>query len=83
MKLYVYKSKNYENSWSARIGQKEEVYWMDVTFAKCQAPAKDKATVNAVDFFLGTFKTRDGAVKPKIVIMDYDVVRDQASDKTK
>jgi len=77
MKLYLYKSQKFENSWSARIGSKDEAYYMPITFGKCDKPVKDKVTINAVDFFLSTFKKKDGTIEPKLVITDYEVVRDK------
>lgn len=83
MKLYLYKSQNYD-SWSARLGNEEAgSYFMAVNFAKCGAPAKEKATVDAVDFFLATYKDRKGEVHPKIVIQDYDLLRDTPQRKEK
>ena len=83
MKLYCYKSENYE-SWSALIrnGDDEDTgKFLALTFKKGEAPKGDRVVIETNEEFLSTFVRKDGTIEFKLVVLDYDVVDTKKQDK--
>jgi len=56
-----------------REGQDIFMY-LDVQFAKCEEPINNVLQIDVKDGFISCFNSQSG-VKPKLVILDYDVVK--------
>ncbi len=75
-KLNVRKS---EYGWSTRIkniqNDEEISMYMNIQFAKCDAPTDEALQINVKDCFMSCYKTNNEEVKPKLVIMEYEVIK--------
>lgn len=75
-KLNVRKS---EYGWSTRIkniqDDEEISMYMNIQFAKCDAPTDEALQINVKDCFMSCYKTNNEEVKPKLVIMEYEVIK--------
>ena len=75
-KLNVRKS---EYGWSTRIkniqNDEEISMYINIQFAKCDAPTDEALQINVKDCFMSCYKTNNEEVKPKLVIMEYEVIQ--------
>lgn len=62
--------------WSTKIYNKyndvESTMYMDVQFKKGEEPTGNKATIDIKKFFMSCYSLKDGTVKPKIIITEYE-----------
>lgn len=68
-----------EYGWSTRIknvqNDEEVIMYMNIQFAKCDAPTDEALQINVKDCFMSCYMTRDEDVKPKLIVMDYEVLQ--------
>lgn len=53
------------------VNGEEIVYWLDVAFAKGQAPSKDKIYLRPTKFFMTCYLLKSGETKPKMFIQEW------------
>lgn len=71
MKIYVNKG-NY--GWQTRAVKGEDKMYIDVGFKKGQEPTQTFCQIEIKDAFFSMYKTKAGLAKPKLVIMEYEVI---------
>lgn len=67
-KLMVYKG---QYGYSTLLKNQEDKLYVQVGFRKGQEPFQEKAMIDIKDGFLSFYKDKNGAAKPKLVILDY------------
>lgn len=67
-KLMVYKG---QFGYSTLLKNQEDKLYVQVGFRKGQEPFQEKAMIDIKDGFLSFYKDKNGAAKPKIVVLDY------------
>lgn len=53
------------------LNGEEIVYWLDIVFAKGQAPSKDKIYLRPTKFFMTCYMLKGGETKPKMFIQEW------------
>ena len=75
-KLNVRKS---EYGWSTRLkntqNDEEVSMYLNIQFAKCDAPTDEALQINIKDCFMSCYKTNNEEMKPKLIVMDYEVLQ--------
>ena len=74
-KLMVYKG---QFGYSTLLKNQEDKLYVQVGFRKGQEPFQEKAMIDIKDGFLSFYKDKNGAAKPKIVVLDYTELDIQA-----
>lgn len=71
MKIYVNKG---DYGWQTRAVNREDKMYIDVGFKKGQEPKETFCQIEIKDAFFSMYKTKTGLAKPKLVIMEYEVI---------
>lgn len=71
MKIYVNKE-NY--NWQTRAVNGEDKMYIDIQFRKEQEPQQPFCQIEIKDGFFSMYKTKQGLAKPKLVILNYEVI---------
>jgi hypothetical protein len=73
-KLMVYKG---QYGYSTLLKNQEDKLYVQVGFRKGQEPLQEKAMIDIKDGFLSFYKDKNGAAKPKIVVLDFTEIETQ------
>ena len=71
MKLYVSKG---QYGWQTRAVNGEEKMYIDIGFKKGQEPQEQFCQIEIKDAFFSFYKTKTGLGKPKLIILDYELL---------
>src|SRR5574344_399818 len=56
-------------------------YWLDVQFAKCDAPTEN-CYINVDYGFMSCYKAKDETIKPKLIVMQWTKLASKPIEKT-
>jgi len=71
MKIYVYKN---IYGWQTIAKNGEDKMYLDVQFKKGMDPQEDYCQIEILDAFFSMYKNKQGLARPKLVIMNYQVI---------
>ena len=76
MKIYVNKG-NY--GWQTRAVNGEDKLYIDVQFKKGEEPEETFCQIEIVDGFFSMYRNNQNYPKPKLVVMNYNIVQKEGT----
>ena len=80
--MLVFKNKygSWETLFKSKNGNEVLKYYVSVSFRKLDEPIKDSININPIEWWGSCFKTKDGVIKPKLFIHQWQEIIEQPKE---